>query len=1107
MRFKKLATQREAQSFRLNDILYQRLETPDCDNIPEQFQDSFCSKWKNYQIARNKIFGENKISSEVSEISINNHLLKTRERHKNLRKEYKRVKKTILHVEELGTDPRPFTDVEIFGERIKGLMDSGASISVLGTGSLKFLENNKIKFKPLTSSVKTASGAALAILGKIETSIFWRNQYKTITLYIAPELRQQLYLGFDFFQLFGLDRFLVEEVNGDEEVVDVKSHQLNFEEKSQLQKVIDMFPSSFKMGLGETHLIKHFIDTGEARPIKRRHYPISPAKERLLFVELDRMKSLGVIEESLSPWSSPITTVVKPGKTRMCIDCRDLNKVTVKDAYPIPNIDGLLMRLTETRFISALDLKDAFWQIPLEESSKEKTAFTVAGRPLYQFKVMPFGLCNAPQTMCRLMDLVIPGELRHRVFVYLDDLLIFSNSFEEHLDLLRLVAKRIQISGLTLNIQKSKFCMKEVNYLGYIVGEGGLRTSDEKVQSIRNFSEPRTPKELRRFLGMAGYYRKFIPNFSDMASPLTNLYTKGTKFVFTDEARIAMENIKTALTTAPILIHPNYSKPFIIQCDASSYGIGAVLCQLDDCKTERPIFYFSKKLNKAQRNYSVTEQECLAAVKAVEKFRPYVEMQPFKVITDHASLKWLMNQRDLSGRLARWSMALAKYDFSIEHRKGSEHIVPDALSRAFHDIEEIELHFIDIDLNSPEFDSIDYVELRNSCIELQNSVPDVKVTGRHIFRRTNHSTGMISDEFQNWKLWIPISLSESLISAAHNPPDVAHCGIAKTIYKLREKYFWPNMALQVKNFIQRCEICKCVKPSNTITRPPIGEPVLSKRAFQKIYIDFMGPYPKSKNGNTVLLVILDHFTKYTLLQALPKATAVEVVKFLEEIVFPLFGVAETIHTDNGRQFTSNKFENIMTKYQIKHMYNPLYTPQCNASERVNRNILSAIRAYVKDDHRDWDRYIKEIGISLRNTLHSSIGTTPHFALFGNHMITHGSSYPIITKLESMEGNDLRLALPDKMELIGSTILNNATKAHERAAKLYNRNTKKNQFYIGQEIYRRNFQISSLDKFFSAKLAPKYVKGLIKDKVGNNMYHVVNLDGKSCGIFHAKDLKT
>ena len=251
--------------------------------------------------------------------------------------------------------------------------------------------------------------------------------------------------------------------------------------------------------------------------------------QEIVYTEIDEMLKLKVIEESDSPWSNRTTVVRKPGKNRFCLDARKLNKLTVEDAYPLQNIDGILSRIDETFYISSVDLKFAFWQIELDEDSKAYTAFTVAGRPLYQFRVMPFGLCNAAQRLCRLMDKVIPQRLKENVFIYLDDLLIISNSFEKHLKILDEVADSLIKANLTIGLKKSQFCFQRLKYLGFIIGGGCLRTDPEKVKAILDIKVPKSPREIRSFLGTAGWYRRFIKDFASISAPLTDALKKNKK--------------------------------------------------------------------------------------------------------------------------------------------------------------------------------------------------------------------------------------------------------------------------------------------------------------------------------------------------------------------------------------------------------------------------------------------------------------------------------------------------------------------------------------------------------------------------------------------------
>jgi len=306
---------------------------------------------------------------------------------------------------------------------------------------------------------------------------------------------------------------------------------------------------------------EHSIQLVEgAVPVKEKFFPVSPAKQQLLFAKIDEMLRLGVIEISESPWNNRTTLAQKPGKNRLCLDARKLNTLTVNDAYPLQSIESILNRVDDTIFISSIDLKHAFWQVELDENCRPLTAFTIPRRPLYQFRRMPFGLCNSAQRLCRVMDKVIPQRLRSRVFVYLDDLLMKSKTFEEHCMLLKEVAECLNKANLTIGLHKSKFCFKYLRYLGFIIGDGALRTDPKKVEAIMKIEVPKNTRQLRSFLGTARWYLRLIQNFSGVSAPLTNCLKNKGKFTWTEEATAAFETLKKGLTCGPVLAHPDFGK-------------------------------------------------------------------------------------------------------------------------------------------------------------------------------------------------------------------------------------------------------------------------------------------------------------------------------------------------------------------------------------------------------------------------------------------------------------------------------------------------------------------------------------------------------------------
>lgn len=701
---------------------------------------------------------------------------------------------TVIH--SFSGDNRPYAKVKVGTFDLNGLLDSGASCSILGKGSENLIENLNLPQYKISTSLKTADGTTHEASYYLNIPFTFSGVTRVVPTLVVPSLSKPLILGMDFWSAFHIKPVCC---SIDETPIPVDTISLSDEQSLRLEQVISKFKTTIPgEPLGKTHLIQHTIDTGDTKPIKQRYYPVSPYIQKEMDEELWRMLNLEVIEKSNSEWSNPIVGVRKAsGKLRLCLDSRRLNSVSKTLAFPLPYISRILGRLRGTKFLSSLDLSDAFWQIPLAETSKDKTAFTVPGRGLYQFTSLPFGLHGAAQSLCRLMDAVLGYDLEPYVFVYLDDIVIATDTFEDHIRMLEEVARRLSNANLSLNLGKSKFCRKQLNYLGYIINEAGLSVNPEKVEAIVNYPSPTSVKEVRRLLGMATWYNRFISNFASKCGPITDLLKKNVKkFEWTPEAESALNVLKTALISAPVLKTPDFTKPFIIQADASDRGVGAILVQHHDYQ-ECVITYMSQKLSTAQSKYTTTEKECLAVILAVEKFRPYIEGVRFTVISDHASLQWLTNLKDPSGRLARWALRLQRYDFEILHRKGNLMVVPDALSRVF-ELEDVS-------------EDVWYSDLINKIKTFPSEYSNFQIVDNLIYKYVKN---MNSEEF-SWKLVAPESMRKDILRHCHDSPKSSHGGVRKTLYKVKTRYYWPTMSKDIREYVKCCEICQTCKPGST----------------------------------------------------------------------------------------------------------------------------------------------------------------------------------------------------------------------------------------------------------------------------------------------------
>ena len=455
---------------------------------------------------------------------------------------------------------------------------------------------------------------------------------------------------------------------------------LTVSQQTDLAMLLDEFNTTLSATPGRTATTEHVIET-DARPVRRRPYRLAQAHHDTVKEAIEEMLDTGVIRPSCSPWASPVVLVPKKdGSTRFCVDYRALNQVSVFDAYPMPRIDDILGTVGAACFISTLDLSRGYCQIPLSKASCDKTAFTMPFG-LFEFVTMPFGLHGAPATFQRCMDSILGGL--PGVLAYLDDIVVFSTSWEDHLAHLAQVLARLRDAGLTVKPKKCCLAMVQTTFLGHLIGEGQVRPDPAKIEVVASWPEPKCKKQVHSFLGPAGYYRRFIPQFVTAAAPLTALTMKAQPSIIhlSGSSREAFLSLKAKLTSAPVLHSPDFRREFVLYTDASDVGLGAVLSQMDVEGHDHPVAFASRQLLDRERRYATIEKECLALKWAILKFAPYLLGRRFRLITDHRPLQWIAQHSSGNARVARWAIPLQPFAFSVQYRAGSSNGNADALSR------------------------------------------------------------------------------------------------------------------------------------------------------------------------------------------------------------------------------------------------------------------------------------------------------------------------------------------------------------------------------------------------------------------------------------------
>lgn len=820
---------------------------------------------------------------------------------------------------------------------------------------------------------------------------------------------------------------------------------LNYIERKKILNLIYKYKDCFaeKMSeLGETNAIEMNIKIKDSNKIinqkpNRVPYHLREKLENIVFELLEN----NIIEHSTSSYASRAHLVPKKdGEFRMVVDYRELNKITVREVFPMANIEENINQLRDNKLFIVLDMMNGYHQVPINESSRHLTGFvTPSGH--YQYKRMPFGLTNAPAVFMRLVDLIIRNTKNKNIIAYMDDIVLFGKDFNELFNLFESFLITCLEMKITFKLKKCEFFVHNITYLGHIITDKGIYPGEVKIQAIVNYRRPVNVREVKQFLGLTGYFRKFVENYAVIAYPLNQLLRNNVEFIWGTNEETAFQNLKKKLSEKPVLVIYNPDQDHELHTDACQTGLAGVLIQVCSLGFKRPVAYFSRQTSSLEQKYHSYELETLAVVESMERFRFYLLGKHFKVITDCNSLKDTANKQNIIPRIARWWLRIQEFDFECIHRPGTQMTHADALSRNPYenagDVDVAGCDMLIIGMNETDWiatiqrqdnsikEIIERLESEKNDNTRKNLEKEYVLKNNRLFKKTKDGIRFV----------VPCGLRWRVIKSSHD--DVGHSGFERTLARVKKMYWFPKMRKVISKYIDSCIQCLYNRRSKDETNFNIYPIEKCAIPFYTIHIDHVGPFPKSRKGNQYILGIIDSFSKFIILRPVRNTTSKAVIQTLLDIS-QFVGIPSQIISDRGSSFTSRIFKSFCEENGIKHILTAVRTPRANGQiERYFRTVNVALSSMTNnEDGSDWDQHVLAIQWGINSVKHKITQETPQRLLFTftpRNYLGNQLSIDLHEDIEDDEDdiplNELKRIVKERIDNEGNKVAENFNKKH------------------------------------------------------------------------------